>query len=75
MAYIPKNFPAIPIPPYPGDDVNPPFKGNTGMGMKELSALVILHALLSNPRYYDNVEQAVPDAFNLAEDFYQEIFQ
>jgi len=65
----------MPVAPYPGDDVNPPVKGNSGLGARELAALICLHALLSNPKYYANQASAIPDAFDLADTFYEEIFR
>jgi hypothetical protein len=75
MSSYPKNFPVFPVAPYPGDDLSPPLRGNTGIGVREYSALVILHALLTNPNYYGEPEHAVPDAFRLAEKFHQELFK
>lgn len=74
MTY-PKNFPVFPNVPYPGDDLNPPYKGNTGIGVREYSTLVILHALLTNPNYFGCPEDAVPDAFLLAEKFHNALFK
>lgn len=74
MTY-PKNFPVFPVAPYPGDEVNPAYRGNTGIGVREYSALVILHALLTNPNYYGEPELAVPDAFLLAEKFHTQLFK
>lgn len=71
----PKNFPVFPVAPYPGDDVNPSYRGNTGIGVREYATLVILHALLTNPNYYGEPEHAVPDAFLLAEKFHTELFK
>jgi hypothetical protein len=71
----PKNFPVFPVAPYPGDEMNPSYKGNTGIGVREYSALVILHALLTNPNYYGAPESAVPDAFLLAEKFHNTLFK
>jgi hypothetical protein len=72
---FPKNFPVFPVAPYPGDDSNPSYKGNTGIGVREYAALVILHALLSNPNYFSCPEEAVPDAFLLSEKFHTELFK
>jgi hypothetical protein len=74
MTY-PKNFPVFPVAPYAGDEVNPSYRGNTGIGVREYSALVILHALLTNPNYYGAPEEAVLDAFLLAEKFHNELFK
>ena len=71
----PKNFPVFPVAPYPGDDLNPPYKGNTGIGVREYSTLLILTALLNNPNYYGCPEDAVPDAFLIAEKFHTELFK
>ena len=65
----------MPIPPYAGDDVNPPVKGNSGIGVRELTALVCLHGLLQNPKYFAIPEDAIPEAFDLADQFYTQIFQ
>jgi hypothetical protein len=40
------NYPIFPIPPYAGDASNPPIRPNSGIGMREYSALVILHSLI-----------------------------
>jgi hypothetical protein len=74
-AFIPKNYPVFPVAPYPGDNQHPPVKGNTGIGIREMSAMIILHALLSNPKYFVDPSQAVPDAFDIADEFYEEIFR
>jgi len=65
----------MPIAPYAGDDVNPPQKGNSGIGIRELSALVIFHALINNPDITEDIVDRIPLAFNLADEFYREIFQ
>lgn len=41
------NYPIFPIPPYAGDASNPPIRPNSGIGIREYSALVILHSLIS----------------------------
>jgi hypothetical protein len=75
MGYIPKNYPVFPVAPYPGDDANPPVKGNSGIGIRELAALVAMHALISNPKYFSDPSAAIVDAFEIADDFYTEIFR
>jgi len=75
MKHIPKNYPAFPVAPHPGDESNPPTKGNSGIGIRELAALVAMHALISNPKYFSNPMSAIPDAFDVADEFYLEIFK
>lgn len=75
MGYIPKNYPVFPVAPYPGDEHNPPSKPNSGMGIRQLAALMAMHALISNPRYFNDPASAVPDAFAIADEFYAEIFR
>jgi hypothetical protein len=75
MGYIPKNFPVLPVTPYPGDHVNLPVKGNSGIGVRELAALVILHSLLADPKYDSDRKMAISDAFELADCYYKNIFE
>lgn len=65
----------MPVAPYPGDAVNPPQKANSGVGIRELAALLIFHALINNPDLTTDIEDRIPLAFDLADEFYKEIFQ
>jgi hypothetical protein len=64
------NYPIFPIPPYAGDASNPPIRPNSGIGMREYSALVILHSLIiACPQFGDDelCETAIAQADLLVE--------
>lgn len=42
-----KNFPVFPVAPFSGDNLNPPHRGNTGIGAYEMAMLVAMHALVT----------------------------
>jgi len=55
----------FPVTAYPGDGENPPVRSNSGIGVREIASLVILHALLSNPKAI--VDDAINDAISAAD--------
>jgi hypothetical protein len=63
------NYPLFPVTAYPGDGENPPVKSNSGMGVREFCSLVVLHALLTNPKCNptEAVEEAIATADQLIE--------
>ena len=44
----PINYPLFPVTAYPGDDENPPVRSNSGLGVREYAAIMILQGLLAN---------------------------
>lgn len=69
-----KNFPVFPVEPFPGDELTPPHKGNTGLGAYELAMLVAMHALIT--RFASNhPEKTVNMAHDLAKAYMQKILE
>lgn len=61
-----KNFPVFPVAPFSGDDMNPPYRGNTGIGVYEMAMLVAMHALVTRGVSSQNPETVLELASNLA---------
>jgi len=67
----PINHPAFPVHPYEGDEINPPVRSNSGMGIRDFFAGLALIGL-ANDKSALEPEVAAENAFAFADAMLQE---
>jgi hypothetical protein len=67
----PKNHPAFPVEPYPGDEVNPPVRSNSGMSIRDFIAALAMVGLVDK-QTCSTPEHAAESAYAFADAMLEE---